>query len=159
MTGVLYFLGALFLFSVASCTFTQTLSCNRNNGTVRITVGAISNVNGMGNVSNMVVIKVFGKLPRLRFALCAAIDMAADSTRIAPKPTPNIAASRHSRPPSQRAAAVNPPATAHATATNSPKKRYRDIHIERGSFHSCGSGCNGQAKPNNNEPLSKQPLV
>ncbi|MDE0719042.1 MAG: hypothetical protein OSB75_00610, partial [Dehalococcoidia bacterium] len=39
------------------------------------------------------------------------------------------------------------------------KKRYRDIHIELGSFHSCGSGCNGRAKPNYNEPLSKQPLV
>ena len=100
MTGVLYFLGALFLFPVASCTFTQAQTCNRNNGTVRTTVGSSSNVNGMGNASKMVVIKVFGKLPRLRFALCAAIDMATDSTRIAPKPTPNVAAPRHSKPPS-----------------------------------------------------------
>ena len=100
MTGVLYFLAALFLFPVARCTFTQAQTYNRNNGTVRTTVGGSNNVNGMGNTSEMVVIKVLGKLPRLRFALCAAIDMATDSTRIAPKPTPNIAAPRHSRPTS-----------------------------------------------------------
>ena len=42
MTGVLYFLGALFLFPVASCTFTHAQICNRNIGTVRTTVGAVA---------------------------------------------------------------------------------------------------------------------
>ena len=77
----------------------------------------------MGIASSKVAAKVSGRFPRLWLALWAARAMAHDSTAIAPIPTPKIAAPKHSNPPSQRAAAMNPPVNAPPTAPMRPKKR------------------------------------
>ena len=105
----------------------------------------------MANASKMVVIKVFGKLPRLRFDLCAAIDMATDFIRIAPQADAKYSSAKAF----QASFLMSGPDEPSGNCTQQPKKRYRDIHIELGRFHICGSCCNGRAKNNYNEPLSK----
>lgn len=84
-------------------------------------VNPASNAKGMGTASSSVGKNVRGRLPRRWLTKWAANAMAIDSATIAPSPTPKNAAPRHSNPPSQRAAAINPPAYAPPTAPMGPK--------------------------------------